>query len=571
MIGTVLDGPWLPLLVPIWPLLLAVLVVLAPRLRRNALAVLPLAPLPGLLLALTGSSDQPATQVPSLLLGMTLALDASGLLLLALTALVWLAAGVHALAFMQPPRRPARFAVFWCVTLSGNLGVCLAADAVSFYVAFAMVSLTAYALIVHDGSDAARRAGRLYLGLAVAGEVMLLMGLLLAIAAADSLLLGDLQQALAAPTPTTTLSLLLLIGGCGLKAGLIPLHIWLPIAHPAAPVPASAVLSGAIVIAGIIGLIRCLPDSAAGSGQLLLVLGLLGTWAAALVGLTQARAKTVLAYSTVSQIGLVIATLGAAISLADPELRLAAALYATHHGLAKAALFLAVALFAIYRRGWQRTALLLLSALIAGSIAGLPGTGGALAKAAIKPGFDGWAYWLVSASAVTTTLLFVHWLSRCLQLPAAGTPSSPQRAALITVAVLLPAAVAVALPLWQWSGLTSAPWPTLEQTRLIDGVWPIALAGVIAVVGVVSGAYRRLPRIPEGDLAVLLERGAARLVGALAQPRQPAARAGRTPGRLRRIVQPARRVERLLAPWRARGLLMVVLVLLIALGVAANL
>ena len=95
--------------------------------------------------------------------------------------------------------------------------------------------------------------------------------------------------------------------------GLVPLHVWLPLAHPAAPMPASAVLSGAIIKAGVIGLIRFLPldGSLADWSAGLTSLGLVTAFYAVAVGITQANPKTVLAYSSVSQMGFVAAVLGA--------------------------------------------------------------------------------------------------------------------------------------------------------------------------------------------------------------------------------------------------------------------
>ena len=112
-----------------------------------------------------------------------------------------------------------------------------------------------------------------------------------------------------------------LILGFGLKMGLVPLHVWMPLAHPVAPIPASAVLSGIIVKAGVIGLIRFLPLEVPSPdwGMALVGLGLLTAFYGVLVGLTQPHAKTILAYSTVSQMGVVAAVLGAGMTTGRRE------------------------------------------------------------------------------------------------------------------------------------------------------------------------------------------------------------------------------------------------------------
>src|SRR5690606_6679290 len=118
----------------------------------------------------------------------------------------------------------------------------------SFYVGFTLMSLSAYGLVVHLRGPAPRQAGRLYLQLAVLGEMLLYAGILLRIhEAGGALKLSDWHSA-----PTSPLTATLLLVGFGIKAGFWPLHVWLPLAHPAAPAAASAVLSGAMLKAGIL-------------------------------------------------------------------------------------------------------------------------------------------------------------------------------------------------------------------------------------------------------------------------------------------------------------------------------
>ena len=160
--------------------------------------------------------------------------------------------------------------MWWLLTLTGSLGVFIAADLASFYLTFGLASLAAWGLVVHDGTPRAVDAGAIYLALAVLGEICLLLAFALLAAATpgDSLAIRDVVALLPA-SPWRGLTLALLIAGFGLKIGLVPLHVWLPLAHPAAPMPASAVLSGAIIKAGVIGLIRFLPlrRRAAGLGR----------------------------------------------------------------------------------------------------------------------------------------------------------------------------------------------------------------------------------------------------------------------------------------------------------------
>jgi formate hydrogenlyase subunit 3/multisubunit Na+/H+ antiporter MnhD subunit len=155
------------------------------------------------------------------------------------------------------------------VTLAGTLGTFVAADIVTFYMSFSLMSLAAYALVVHDRTPVAWRAGRIYIVLAVFGETALLAAVIVAATAADSLAIANVQAGLPA-SPWRDWAVAGFVVGFGMKAGLVPLHVWLPLAHPQAPTPASAVLSGVIVKAGIIGLMRFVPpDGGAGWSETL--------------------------------------------------------------------------------------------------------------------------------------------------------------------------------------------------------------------------------------------------------------------------------------------------------------
>ena len=544
---SLVTGPLLPLIALAWPLVLGLAAAL-PAWRARALWVLPAAPLPALLLALAGSDG--STVVPGLLLGTMLMLDPAGRLLLGVVALIWIAAGLYALAYFRPSRKLAAFAGFWCLTLSGNLGVMLAADVATFYVAFAAVSLAAYWLVVHDATPRALSAGRVYLVLTLGGEALLLAGLLLGAHAAGGIEVGAVAAALAdAPIALTCIVL-----GFGLKAGMLPLHMWLPLAHPAAPTPASATLSGAIVKAGIIGLVRFLPEDPGLWSGALVWLGLLGAYFGVLVGLTQRNAKAVLAYSTISQMGLAIAALGAG-------LRAEATLYAAHHGFAKGALFLGVGVLAASGRRHLRW-LVPLAALPTLSVAGAPLSGGAIAKAAIKSGFAGWTEGAVVLSAAGTALL----LGRALWISARGHAAADDARpkALLWVPWLGLTLAALLLP-WVLIGRFSAlsAGDVLRLPALWDGVWPLLVAAGLAGIALLAGL--RTPPVPEGDVIAPLGRAVRIAVVALRRIPEPAPRRLDLP-RLRRGEEALERIEASLLRWRHGGFVVAMLVLLLALA-----
>ena len=174
------------------------LACLSPRLKARMPALLALAPVPALAAALLASGGM--LELPPVLLGLSLALDVPGAMLLGVAAVLWIAAGLYATAWLRGRTDGGRFALWWLLTLTGSIGVFMAADLVSFYLVFSLVSLAAYGLIVDDGTPRARRYGLIYVALAVLGEAFLLMAfVLLAQAARDgSLLIRDAVAALPA-------------------------------------------------------------------------------------------------------------------------------------------------------------------------------------------------------------------------------------------------------------------------------------------------------------------------------------------------------------------------------------
>ena len=246
----------------------------------------------------------------------------------------------------------------------------------------------------------------------------------------DSLLIRDAAAAL--PTsPQRDLILVLLIAGLGMKAGLVPFHFWMPLAYSAAPTPAAAVLSGAVVKASILGMIRFLPLETAMPdwGTALAAAGLFAALYGVVIGITQRNPRVVLAYSSVSQMGFIVAVIGMGMLAGDGRAALAAAFYAAHHVLVKGALFLSIGVIAATgsRRLWL---MLLPAAIIAVGLGGLPLTGGALAKfVADELLGDSTASSIATLSAVGTTLLMLQFL-RSLAQTASQDPQATATAGL---------------------------------------------------------------------------------------------------------------------------------------------
>ena len=403
--------------------LAAPLVVLAlflvPGQRALARAITPLAALPALGAAALAIGGAPfGAELPAL--RVSLWLDRPGGLLLLVAALVWLVVSVFALRERGGRPNADRFAVAWLLTMAGSLGVFIAADLLTFYLVYALVSVPAYYLVAHDEEPASRRAGGVYLAFALLGEAVLLIAFVMLAAGepSGSVQIRDVVAALPA-SPWCDAALALIILGFGMKIALVPLHGWMPLTYSVAPIPAAAVLSGAGVKAGVIGLIRFLPLGAAfpGWGEALVWLGFISAFYGVAIGVTQRDPKTVLAYSSLSQMGVIAAALGMGLASANQGAATEVAFYAANHVLVKAALFLTVGAVAMLD-GRARTLALVVGALLGLSLAGLPLTGGSLAKLAVKDLFGGGAAGVASQlSAAATTALMLIFVMRLARLP----------------------------------------------------------------------------------------------------------------------------------------------------------
>lgn len=466
--------------------------------RRNAAFLLALAPAPAFLVAILGTGARFALPGPFRL---TLALDGPGAMLMGVAALIWFAAALYAPAYWRGSGKLLRAAPWWLLTLAGSLGVFVAADLISFYLLYSLVSLAAFGLVILDGRSANRRAGAIYFGFAVLGEALLLMAFaLLANAEPNgSLAIADVVATLPW-SPWRDVTMLLILLGFGAKIASVPLHGWMPLSYDATPIPPAAALSGAAVKAGVIGLIRFLPFDigSVGWGEALTVIGLVSTFWGVAVGLTQTKPKTILAYSSVSQMGVIATVLGMGLMNARTGVGAEAAFYAAHHILAKGGLFLAVGVVAATGR-WRLWPVVVPAAIIALGIAGLPFTGGALAKLAVKDALGyGLVGWLAKLSAVASTVLMLHFLRQLFANAAAvGDQLAPSRLRAVFWAT---AAGAVLVPwlLWPTTGYGVAD--ALSPSALWGGLWPV-LIGVVMSVG--FGRIRdRLPSVPPGDIGL---------------------------------------------------------------------
>ncbi|WP_314037253.1 proton-conducting transporter membrane subunit [Dietzia sp. CH92] len=494
--------------------------------RRLVLLIAPLTALPALALtAIPGAS----LTVPWLLVGTHLQVDGLARPLVLVSALLYSAA-LAAVAWAGF-RGGRGLVAFLLVCHVGTTVVFTAGDTATFYLGYGLMSFAAYGLVVNSRTAEALRAGRVYIVLAVFSEGAVLAALLL-VTAAGGTLIEDAPRAVAESDHTALIVALLLVG-FGVKAGTLPLHVWLPLAHPAAPPAASAVLSGAMVKAGLMGWLRFLPLGEAelpGWGLTLVVVALAGAFLAVPAGELQSEPKVVLAYSTISQMGFLAALVG--VAMASPELAAAvvpaAVAYAVHHALAKGALFLGVPVWSHHAHGARRWVVAVGLGGAALAVAGAPFTSGSVGKYAAKNAVEGVELGGVDlvdllplvATGSTILLLRAGWLLVRRE------PDVRSRADAELGAWLVLVAAGIVVP-WvvtdRWLPLTEVPG--LDPVTLWDATWPVLLGLAITAVALALGRRGSLPgwvrradgrAIPPGDI-VVPEEHMARMVGSAAR------------------------------------------------------
>jgi formate hydrogenlyase subunit 3/multisubunit Na+/H+ antiporter MnhD subunit len=503
--------------VPVWLALAAALVPLVvaagcalPATRDLARRMLVFAALPALAAAVL--VPEGTAEIDWLFIGTFVDFDATGRAFLALSGVIWTAAALYLAA--HPPDRPTWFSGWFALAMAGNLALCCVTDPAAFYTFFAMMALPTYALVAHEGD---RSAGRAYMAFTVVGEALLVCGLFVVGATA----LGIDSGPVLGPA-----GIGLVLAAFGVKIGALGLHGWMPVSYAAAPTVAAAALAGSMSKAGVLGLIRFLPagePTGIPFGGPVIAFGVAAAFYGAVVGVVQVKPKVVLAYSSISQFGLITVALG--VGLAEPVAWLfavsAATVYSVHHGLAKAALFIGEDIALRARRRWLAVAGLALPAL---ALAGAPLASGAVAKLVLKeatalaPGvWHDALETLLPLAAVGTTLLMARFLylvaTRSLSEPAETRSEAPGTPAILSWTLLL-VAVAGALWVWPMTDVGYAAQKSLDAHYLWLAAWPVLL-GVVAAAATwaVGDRTRRLEGvIPPADVYAPLLRRADRAV-----------------------------------------------------------
>ena len=387
-------------------------------------------------------------------LSIMFAIDEMSILFSSLTLIVFLCAGFYSFEYMNPKTKvrryyrldtnhetnEKRYYGFYLIVFGVLNALCFAGNLITFYLFFEMLTLSSMPLVLHNGGREAIMAGLKYLFYSLCGAYMALFGIYFICQNSNTITFtagGVLSGAAGSDTGLLLIVALVMILGLGVKAGMFPMHAWLPAAHPVAPAPASAVLSAVIVKAGVLALIRVVYyifGSAFLQGTWVqttwLVLTLVTVFMGSMLAYREPVLKKRLAYSTVSQLSYILFGLAAM----STETVTGSLLHVLAHGLIKATLFLcAGAIIHMTDKtrvdelrgiGKEMPVTMWCYTIVSLGLIGIPPTGGFVSK------------WYLAIGSLATDLPVFRWLGPIILLVSA----------LLTAGYLLPLTILGFLP-----------------------------------------------------------------------------------------------------------------------------
>ena len=283
-------------------------------------------------------------------------LDDTGRFFAVVMALLWAVSGIYSFEYMEHAEHRRRYYSFYLISLGVLMGLCFAGSIITYYMFYELMTLLTVPLVMHEMTKEAVAAGIKYLIYSVLGASLALLGVFLLSPVLESFdfRAGGWLKAGADGTALTAVFLMLV--GFGTKAGMFPLHGWLPTAHPVAPAPASAVLSGIITKAGVLGALRVVyylagADFLRGSWAHIAWMGLtlFTVFMGSMLAYKEDLLKKRLAWSSVSQVSYVLFGL----STLHPLGMVGALLHVAAHALIKNTLFMSAGAI-IHRTGKTR-------------------------------------------------------------------------------------------------------------------------------------------------------------------------------------------------------------------------
>ncbi|QWB99730.1 proton-conducting membrane transporter [Mycoplasmatota bacterium] len=371
-----------------------------------------------------------------LLLGLSFRVDMLSYSVLLLSSFIWFFVMIYAHEYMKKEEKSTRFFFFLALTYSSVLGALMSGDLLTMFLFFEIMTVVSYMLVIHGQNDSSYKAGYNYIIMGLIGGFLILTALLLVY-----FNVGDLHFASAIERFDELGNLKywvmgLLVFGFGIKAGMAPVHVWLPRAHPVAPTPASALLSGVMIKVGAFGIIRGASSyffpskdvvtsvndpiwlTSQNIGAFIIWTGIITMALGVFLALQQENMKKMLAYHSVSQMGYIVTGIGVALYLGyQGAMGYSGAIYhIINHALFKSLLFMIAGVIYyhtkelnMYKLGglWKKLPFTTLVFIVAAlGISGFPLFNGYVSKTIIHHGLTE-AYHYGSSSFIFAEIIFI--------------------------------------------------------------------------------------------------------------------------------------------------------------------
>ena len=229
-----------------------------------------------------------------------------------LSSFIWMLVSIYSIDYMCKEHGCNRYYPVFIFALASCMGIFLAGDLFSLFVFFEAMSLISYVLVVHEETVDALKAGYKYLIMTIIGGLALFFGIIITFELAGTVAITGVTL-IKEPSSLAFFAFISFLIGFGMKAGMFPLHVWLPDAHPVAPSPASALLSGIMLKTGAYGLLRVIFHvygidfmRETGWTLILTVIAVITILLGSAVAITQDDLKRRLAYSSIGQMGYIL-------------------------------------------------------------------------------------------------------------------------------------------------------------------------------------------------------------------------------------------------------------------------
>lgn len=393
-------------------------------------------------------------KIPGIMgIGLSFDVDMLGFIMLLITSIIWFLVMVYAHEYMKREKNVNRFFLFMALTYASVLGTIMAGDLLTMFLFFELMTIFSYVLVTHSQKEESYEAGYNFVFMGLIGGFALLIAMLLIYSTVGDLTFASAIYKLRDYGSLKYWIMGLLIFGFGIKAGMAPVHVWLPRAHPVAPTPASALLSGVMIKIGAFGILRVATSyffpaqgvvssytdpiwlSTKNIGAFIIWIGIITMAIGVFFALEQSNIKKMLAYHSISQMGYIVMGIGIALYLGyKGAMGYSGAIYhIINHALFKSLLFMVAGVvyfhtkeYDMYKLGglWRKLPLTAIVCLIAClGISGIPLFNGFISKTLLHHGiveaseyghpsfiYAEWIFIIVSAGTVCSFIKLFYYV-----------------------------------------------------------------------------------------------------------------------------------------------------------------